>query len=75
MAGDPKYTELLLGVGLRELSVAPGEMFEVKNAIRTVTLVVIRHVIGKRRWGVVENALTPDSRRRTLLSLTSLELS
>jgi phosphotransferase system enzyme I (PtsI) len=38
MAGDPRYTELLLGLGLRELSVAPGEMLEVKNAIRKVNL-------------------------------------
>ena len=38
MAGDPAYTELLLGLGLREFSVAPGEMLEVKNAIRTATL-------------------------------------
>jgi phosphotransferase system enzyme I (PtsI) len=38
MAGDPAYTELLLGLGLREFSVAPGEMLEVKNAIRAVTL-------------------------------------
>jgi phosphoenolpyruvate-protein kinase (PTS system EI component) len=75
MAGNPKHTELLLGLGLRELSVAPGEMLEVKNAIRTVTLVVVRHVIGKRRRGVVGSALTPDSRGRTLLSLTPLELS
>jgi phosphoenolpyruvate-protein kinase (PTS system EI component) len=38
MAGDARYTELLLGLGLRELSVAPGEMLEVKNAIRNVTI-------------------------------------
>jgi phosphoenolpyruvate-protein kinase (PTS system EI component) len=75
MAGDPKYTELLPGLGLRELSVAPGEMLEVKNAIRPVTLVVVRHVIGKRRGGEVESALTLGSRQRTLLSLTPLELS
>jgi phosphotransferase system enzyme I (PtsI) len=36
MAGDPRHTELLLGLGLRELSVAPGEMLEVKSAIRRV---------------------------------------
>jgi phosphotransferase system enzyme I (PtsI) len=36
MAGDPLHTELLLGLGLRELSVAPGEMLEVKSAIRRV---------------------------------------
>jgi phosphotransferase system enzyme I (PtsI) len=38
MAGDPAYTELLLGLGLREFSVAPGEILEVKNAIRATTL-------------------------------------
>jgi len=39
MAGDPRYTALLLGLGLRELSVAPGEMLEVKSAIRSVMMV------------------------------------
>jgi phosphotransferase system enzyme I (PtsI) len=34
MAGNPAYTELLLGLGLRRFSVAPGQMLEVKNAIR-----------------------------------------
>jgi len=38
MAGDPRHTELLLGLGLSEFSVAPGEMLEVKNAIRTIRL-------------------------------------
>ena len=32
MAGDPDYTELLLGLGLRAFSVAPGELLDVKNA-------------------------------------------
>jgi len=39
MAGDPAYTELLLGLGLREFSVSPGEMLEVKHAIRATNLV------------------------------------
>jgi phosphotransferase system enzyme I (PtsI) len=34
MGGDPLYTELLLGLGLREFSVASGELLEVKSAIR-----------------------------------------
>jgi phosphotransferase system enzyme I (PtsI) len=34
MAGNPAYTELLLGLGLRRFSVAPGQMLEVKEAIR-----------------------------------------
>src|SRR5262249_42915712 len=38
MAGDPLYTELLLGLGLRSFSVAPGEILELKNAIRSVDL-------------------------------------
>jgi phosphotransferase system enzyme I (PtsI) len=38
MAGQSEYTELLLGLGLRELSVAPGELLDVKNAIRKTDL-------------------------------------
>jgi phosphotransferase system enzyme I (PtsI) len=42
MAGDPRYTELLIGLGLRELSVAPGEMLEVKRAIRATAIASAR---------------------------------
>lgn len=38
MAGDPLYTELLLGLGLQSFSVAPGAILEVKNRIRSTTL-------------------------------------
>jgi phosphotransferase system enzyme I (PtsI) len=34
MAGDPAYVELLLGLGLRSFSLAPGELLEVKSVIR-----------------------------------------
>lgn len=34
MAGDPRYTRLLLGMGLRQFSVPPTSLFEVKDAIR-----------------------------------------
>jgi len=44
MAGDPAYTELLLGLGLRELSVAPGEMLEVKSRIRDTNLTAAREL-------------------------------
>ena len=47
MAGDPLHTELLLGLGLRALSVAPGEMLEVKDAIRAVRLDEARELAGK----------------------------
>ncbi|HET6436952.1 MAG TPA: phosphoenolpyruvate--protein phosphotransferase [Anaeromyxobacter sp.] len=38
MAGDPRLTPLLLGLGLRELSVAPGQLLEVKRAVRSTRL-------------------------------------
>jgi phosphoenolpyruvate-protein phosphotransferase (PTS system enzyme I) len=38
MAGNPAYTPLLLGLGLRRFSVAPGQMLEVKDAIRRTRL-------------------------------------
>jgi phosphoenolpyruvate-protein phosphotransferase (PTS system enzyme I) len=38
MAGDPAHAELLVGLGLRRFSVAPGEMLEVKEAIRAMRL-------------------------------------
>ncbi|WP_242336325.1 MULTISPECIES: phosphoenolpyruvate--protein phosphotransferase [Anaeromyxobacter] len=44
MAGDPLHTELLLGLGLRAFSVAPGEMLEVKNAIRETRLDAAREL-------------------------------
>jgi phosphoenolpyruvate-protein phosphotransferase (PTS system enzyme I) len=34
MAGNPAYTELLIGLGLRAFSVAPGEMLEIKDSAR-----------------------------------------
>jgi phosphotransferase system enzyme I (PtsI) len=44
MAGNPLHTELLLGLGLRELSVSPGELLEVKRAIRSVRLEEAEHL-------------------------------
>jgi phosphotransferase system enzyme I (PtsI) len=40
MAGDPMYTLLLLGLGLRRFSMAPGDIPEIKRLIRSTT---IRH--------------------------------
>lgn len=34
MAGDPRFTELLLGLGLRNFSVSPGRILEIKSVIR-----------------------------------------
>lgn len=38
MAGDPLNAQVLLGLGLREFSVAPGQMLVVKDAIRRTRL-------------------------------------
>lgn len=44
MAGNPAYTELLLGLGIRALSVTPVELLEVKRVIRAVATDNARHV-------------------------------
>ena len=36
MAGNPVYTELLLGLGARSFSVTPGEIPEIKKVIRSI---------------------------------------
>ena len=38
MAGNPAYTQLLLGLGFRSLSVSPSEILEIKNAIRSISM-------------------------------------
>jgi phosphotransferase system enzyme I (PtsI) len=38
MSGEPIYTMLLLGIGLRQLSVTPHNIPEIKKVIRSVTL-------------------------------------
>ena len=38
MSGDPIYTLLLLGMGLRQLSVTPHNIPEIKKIIRTVSI-------------------------------------
>jgi phosphoenolpyruvate-protein phosphotransferase (PTS system enzyme I) len=44
MSGDPIYTVLLLGMGLRQLSVTPQNIPEIKKIIRTVTLTEAKEV-------------------------------
>jgi phosphotransferase system enzyme I (PtsI) len=39
MAGDPRFTALLIGLGLRELSMAPASIPRVKQRIRSLELV------------------------------------
>ena len=39
MAGEPRYTALLLGLGLRELSMSPGSLPRIKQRIRSLDIV------------------------------------
>ena len=39
MAADARYTELLIGLGLRSFSVSPGAILRIKKAVRTIRVV------------------------------------
>lgn len=47
MSGDPIYTLLLLGLGLRQLSVTPHNIPEIKKIIRSVTIAEARKVANR----------------------------
>jgi len=68
MAGGPLHTALLLGLGLRELSVAPGQMLEVKDAIRRTRLDDARRLAGIAlelgSAAEIEALLNEEGRRR-----------
>jgi alkyl hydroperoxide reductase subunit AhpC len=38
MAGNPAYIELLLGLGVRSVSVSPGEILAIKKVIRSISI-------------------------------------
>ena len=38
MAGNPAYIELLLGLGVRSVSVSPGEILQIKKVIRSISI-------------------------------------
>jgi phosphoenolpyruvate-protein phosphotransferase (PTS system enzyme I) len=66
MAGDPHYIELLLGLGLRAFSVAPGEMLEAKAAIRRTRLDEARELARRalELGSVAEIEALLDERRK-----------
>ncbi len=61
MAGEPAYTRLLLGMGLREFSAAPSTLLEVKRIIVDAEWARLRHqvrrLLRKGRPGGLEEAL------------------
>ncbi len=46
MAGDPRYSALLLGMGIRELSMAPSNIPRVKKRIREMDMAAANHRAG-----------------------------
>ncbi len=54
MSGSTTYTMLLLGLGLRSLSVPPSAVYEIKRVIRSVTIEQCRAVAARAL--VMENA-------------------
>ncbi len=58
MAGDPLYTLLLLGMGLRTFSCAPPAIPEIKKIIRSVTL--------QQAFQVSQRVMTFDSDKETM---------
>lgn len=47
IASDPRFTPLLLGLGIQELSVAPRYLPIIKNAIRSTSIVDAVHLVEK----------------------------
>ena len=62
MSGDPVYTMLLLGLGLRSMSASPFAIPEIKKVIRSVSMDEVREV--------TEKALAMDDPDQTLAFLT-----
>jgi phosphotransferase system enzyme I (PtsI) len=65
MSGDPVYTMLLLGMGLRQLSVAPHSIAEIKRIVREVTLDACREVAREALKMDSASAITGFLRNRT----------
>ncbi len=47
MAGEPAYTRLLLGLGLREFSMQPGNLLEVKQVVNSTDLSHLKPVLRR----------------------------
>lgn len=75
MAGNPAYAELLLGLGIRALSVVPGELLEVKRVIRSVATdhahQVAQCVLSARTIAAVKECLAAHTKPRASAASTS----
>jgi phosphoenolpyruvate-protein phosphotransferase (PTS system enzyme I) len=73
MSGSPLYTMLLLGFGLRQLSVTPSAIPEIKNLCRKVTIAeceaVAERVMGLENARDVQSYLKEELKKRTQTSV------
>lgn len=72
MSGDPIYTMLLLGIGLRQLSVTPHNIPEIKKIIRSITLAEAREIAASVRRFTSAREVTNFLRNRTRKILPEL---
>jgi len=67
MAGEPMYTLLLMGMGLKQFSMAPGDIPEIKKIIRSTTMAhatrVAKRVLGFDTDRQVTNYLRDETRK------------
>ena len=67
MSGEPLYTMLLLGLGLRQLSVPPHSVPEIKKIVRSMTIAeaarVVRKVLHLESARDVTNLLREEGRK------------
>jgi phosphotransferase system enzyme I (PtsI) len=49
MSSDPMYIPILVGMGLRELSVTPQAILEIKQAVRNLDMAQAREILGRAR--------------------------
>ncbi len=67
MAGEPMYTLLLMGMGLKQFSMAPGDIPEIKKIVRSTTMAhatrVAKRVLGFDTDRQVTNYLRDETRK------------
>jgi len=68
MAGDPKYTMMLIGFGFRELSMNSKNMYQVKKIIRSVTLEecesFAKSILEMKHTQDIENAIIENMNKK-----------
>jgi len=67
MAGDARYTRLLLGLGLKEFSVHPNALLEVKQVINASHIAKLRRLVQR-----VMRSINPETRANLIDEINAL---